>query len=103
VLGGVCGVADGAGAGVAGVPPLPELGAEPEPDEPELPPEELLDLFFFDEGVVVDESVGIGDVVLGSKVWTGALLSEPPPDATAITTIRKKRPAHPRATSLRRR
>jgi hypothetical protein len=67
VLGGVCGVADGAGAGVAGVPPLPELGVEP--DEPELPPEESLDLSFFDElGVVVEESVGIGDVVLGSNV-----------------------------------
>jgi hypothetical protein len=60
-------------------------------------------LFFLDELGVVVEPLGIGDVCVGANVWTGSLLLEPPPDATAITTIRKKRPAHPRATSLRRR
>jgi hypothetical protein len=105
--GGACGV--GAGAGVAGgaaPPPLPGAGAEPlpEPDEPELPPAEPLEspLRFRFFGVV--SSPGTGGVCDGSNVCTGSLGFESPPlDAIATTTMRKKSPTHPSATSLRRR
>jgi hypothetical protein len=94
-LDGACGAGAGAGVTGAGVA-VPPLDPDPGVDEPELP-----DFLFFLEvdGVVTPES----GVVVGWKLGTGFGFDPPPPDAIAITTMRKKTTMPPRATSLRRR
>jgi hypothetical protein len=81
----------------AGVPP-PGAGAEPPPEVP-VDPDEPLRLRLRPLGVVVVVGVSAGTVgTVGSKVSGDWLVSDPPLDAIAMTTIRKNSPIPPSAT-----
>ncbi|MEA2449528.1 MAG: hypothetical protein QOG63_1460 [Thermoleophilaceae bacterium] len=92
------GVGAGAGPGAgAGVPPL-GAGAEPPevPEEPEPPP--LRPCLRPPLGVVVAGTPAGTLGTVGSNVWGDWLVSDPPLDAIAITTIRKNSATAPSAT-----